>query len=47
MRLKNEILPRLQEKFEEALAEGHVLGFTELVQGSEEWIDSLVKELNA
>lgn len=47
MRAKNELLPKLQEKFEAALAEGKILGFTELVQGAKEWIDSLVKELNA
>lgn len=47
MRLKNEILPVLQEKFEAALTQGKVLTFSQIVQGAEEWIDSLVRELNA
>jgi hypothetical protein len=47
MRLKNEILPKLQEKFENSLLKGKVLTFAEIAQGAEEWIDSLVRELNA
>lgn len=47
MRLKNEILPKLQERFEESLLKGKILTFSEIAQGAEEWIDSLVGELSA
>lgn len=48
MRKKNDILPKLQEKFEEALKSGTILSFKEVVmQGASEWLDSLVKELDA
>lgn len=43
MRRKNELLPKLQEKFEAALTEGKILSFKEAVES----IDSLGRELNA
>lgn len=49
MRKKNEVLPRLQELFEDALNEGRVLGFTEAMEklGAKDWLKSLGRELSA
>lgn len=48
MRKKNDILPKLQKKFEDAYASGRLLTFKEvLMEGAKDWLDSLVKELDA
>ena len=48
MRKKNELLPKLQARFEDALKEGRILSFKEvLMEGAGEWLDSLVQELDA
>lgn len=48
MRKKNDILPKLQERFEDALKTGKILSFKEvLMEGAAEWLDSLVRELDA
>lgn len=49
MRAKNELLPRLQTIFEDALNEGRILGVTEAMDklGASEWLSSLGRELGA
>ena len=47
MRKKNELLPALQEQFENALSEGRILGFAEITAGAGDWLKELTLELNA
>jgi hypothetical protein len=48
MRLKNEILPKLQETFEDAYKNGEILTLKEaLLVGANDWSASLEKELSA
>lgn len=47
MRRKNELLPKLQERFEAALTEGKILQFGDVILGAEDWLGSLGKELHA
>ena len=47
MRKKNELLPALQEQFENALSEGRILGFAEIMSGAEDWLKALTLELDA
>lgn len=43
-RLKNEILPKLQKRFEEELNEGRIL---RLEQTADLWLEDVTKELRA
>ena len=49
MRKKNDVLPRLQKLFEDALNDGRILGFTEAMEllGASDWLASLGRELGA
>lgn len=46
-RRKNELLPKLQQRFEQALLDGRILRFSDVVEEAEGWLGSLGKELNA
>jgi hypothetical protein len=45
MRKKNELLPALQEQFENALSEGRILTFEQIVTGAGEWLQELESNL--
>ncbi len=45
MRKKNELLPALQEQFENALNQGKLLSFEQLVKGAGEWLKELESSL--
>lgn len=47
MRRKNELLPKVQERFESALTEGKILQFGDVILDAEDWLGSLGRELNA
>jgi len=45
MRKKNELLPALQEQFEDALNRGQILTFEQLTASAGEWLKELESSL--